>query len=81
MTNAFLDGFSDELMKLAIADITPEKEDDNFPWDAGSKARGIEKAQKEPSRVLTGHLGKSGPAGKSSTDEPYRRGQEQTGDY
>lgn len=82
MRDALLCGFGDELMKLAIADVTPDPQDPNLPWRADSEARGIKNTAGLPSKVQTGHLGATGGLGKSDgTVEGYRKGEEQTGQY
>jgi len=76
----FMDGFADELMKLAVGDVHPETEDPNYPWRADTTARGIKENARLPSRVPTGHLGPTGTAGKSDgVDDGYLRGQDQSG--
>ena len=78
--DAFMSGFSAELLKLAVGEAYPETPDPNYPWRADTEARGIKKTQALPSRVPTGHLGAVGGLSKSDgVDDGYLKGQEQTG--
>lgn len=68
MSTALIDGFADELMKLAVGDVNPDPEDPNYPWRADTTARGIKETAKLPSVVPSGQLGDAGRTGKSSTE-------------
>ncbi|KKN04628.1 hypothetical protein LCGC14_1095540 [marine sediment metagenome] len=80
MRKVFIDGFADELLKLAVADIHVDTPDPNLPWRADAEARGIKRTQSLPSTVPTGKLGDVGELSKGDSDD-RSKGQEQTGEY